>query len=47
MGGRADLSSDGSLTIHSYEERDAGNYECESEYGRFLSDLTTFGTYIL
>ena len=35
--GRAQLSSGGSLTIHSYEDMDAGLYLC---YGKYLSDNT-------
>ena len=42
-GGRAELAPDGSLIIHSYEDRDAGVYLCYSEYRSALSNLMTFG----
>ena len=42
-GGRAELARDGSLIIHSYEDRDAGEYWCISEYRSASSHLTTIG----
>ena len=41
--GRAELTPDGSLTIHRYEDGDDGSYWCESEYRTIRSDLATFG----
>ena len=46
---RAELSQDGSLTIHSYEDEDAGWYYCYSQsqqVGYYLS-LITFSKYIV
>ena len=44
--GRAELSPGGSLTIHSYEHMDAGNYSCYNEYRSVWSGLTTFSEYL-
>ena len=46
-GGRAKLSSDGSLTIHSYEDEDKGWYRCESRYRHVWTELYTFSMYIV
>ena len=41
--GRAELTLNGSLLIHSYEKEDEGSYICYSEYRRARFDLNTFG----
>ena len=43
--GRAELGPDGSLTIHSYNDTDAGGYDCSSKYRWARSDLTTLRTW--
>ena len=43
MDGRADLTPDGSLIIHSYEDEDGGIYECETKYHRAWYDIATLG----
>ena len=45
--GRAELSMDGSLTIHRYEYGDNARYWCKSEYRWLGMDLSSFGMYIL
>ena len=45
--GRAELSSDGSLTIHSYEDGEHGRYICHSEYREAVTYLYTFSMYSL
>ena len=45
-GGRAELAPDGSLIIHSFKDKDAGRYQCGSEYRSAWSDLNTFGMYV-
>ena len=45
--GRSELSPDGSLTIHSYEDKDSGNYSCHTKHGSAWSDVTTFSKYVL
>ena len=44
---RAELSTNGSLIIHSYEDGDAGNYSCRSIYRSAESVLITSGGYIV
>ena len=52
--GRAELSQDGSLIIHSYEDRDRngdgtfhGGYYCRSEFRKAKISLNRFRMYIL
>ena len=45
-GRNAELSPDGGLTIHSYTDRDAGDYWCDSEYRQAWTYLPTFSMYI-
>ena len=46
-GRNAELSPGGGLTIHSYTDRDAGDYWCDSEYRQAWTFLPTFSMYIL
>ena len=40
-----DFAPDGSLIINSYEDSNAGEYLCDSEYRSIFSELITFGMY--
>ena len=45
--GRAELSPNASLTIHSYENRDGGDYYCSSRSRYVTATLRPFRMYIL